>query len=199
MPMLDPRILDTLNDLLRAARASEPEPTAMTLATHAPNGGISARIVLLKGVDQRGLRFFTNYDSRKGGQLARDPQVALCLHWKTLGDNGGTQVRVEGCAERLPAAESDAYFASRARASQIGAWASLQSQELADRQTFDARVARYADEFRDRDVPRPPHWGGFVVKPDIVEFWHGKAHRLHQRTRWLRDADGDWTARLLYP
>lgn len=197
--MLDQRIIDTLNELLSAARASQPEPTAMTLATHARDGGISARIVLLKGVDERGLRFFTNYDSRKGEQLTRDPQVALCLHWKTLGGNGGTQVRVEGSAERLPAAESDAYFASRARLSQIGAWASLQSQELADRETFNARVARYEDEFRDREVTRPPHWGGFVVKPDMVEFWHGMAHRLHKRVCWQRGADDRWTSRLLYP
>lgn len=197
--MLDQRIVDTLLELLDAARASDPEPTAMTLASHALDGGVSARIVLLKGVDQRGLRFFTNYDSHKGEQLARDPRVALCLHWKTLGSDGGTQVRVEGRVERLPAIESDAYFASRARRSQIGAWASLQSRELPDRETFDARVAHYEAEFRDREVTRPPHWGGFVVKPDRVEFWHGMAHRLHQRTCWQRGVDDAWTSCLLYP
>ncbi|MDN5924151.1 MAG: pyridoxamine 5'-phosphate oxidase [Xanthomonadales bacterium] len=196
--MLDPRIITRLLGLLDEARACDPEPTAMTLATHAQDQGIAARIVLLKGVDQRGLRFFTNYDSRKGRELAHNAHAALCLHWKTLGE-GGTQVRIEGSVERLPGDESDAYFASRERMSQIGAWASLQSQVLPDRATFDTRVAHYEREFHAATVPRPPHWGGFVLKPVLVEFWHGMAHRLHQRECWQCDADGQWTSRLLYP
>jgi pyridoxamine 5'-phosphate oxidase len=137
--MLIPDILDTLRSLLdEAAGGGDPEPTAMTLATADGTGRVSARVVLLKGMDERGLRFFTNYDSDKGAQLQAHPHVALCLHWKTLRD--GVQVRVEGRSERLSAAESDAYFATRARMSQIGAWASLQSRTLPDRDTFEERV-----------------------------------------------------------
>jgi pyridoxamine 5'-phosphate oxidase len=195
--MLIPDILDTLRSLLDEATAGgDPEPTAMTLATADGAGRVCARVVLLKGADERGLRFFTNYDSDKGAQLQAHPQVALCLHWKTLRD--GVQVRVEGRSERLPAAESDAYFATRARMSQIGAWASLQSHTLPDRDTFEERVQRYEREFEGRDVPRPPHWGGLLVVPDLVEFWYGAQYRLHERVRWeLRD--GEWQRRLLYP
>ncbi len=195
--MLIPDILDTLRSLLdEASAAGDPEPTAMTLATADGTGRVSARVVLLKGADERGLRFFTNYDSEKGVQLQAHPQVALCLHWKTLRD--GVQVRVEGRSERLPAAESDAYFATRARMSQIGAWASLQSRTLPDRETFEQRVQHYEHEFEGRDVPRPPHWGGWLVVPDLVEFWYGAQYRLHERVRWER-RDGQWQQRLLYP
>lgn len=195
--MLIPDILDTLRSLLdEATAASDPEPTAMTLATADGAGRVSARVVLLKGMDERGLRFFTNYESDKGAQLQAHPQLALCLHWKTLRD--GVQVRVEGRSERLPAAESDAYFATRARMSQIGAWASLQSQTLPDRDTFEQRVQHYEREFEGREVPRPPHWGGMLVVPDMVEFWYGAQYRLHDRVRWeLRD--GQWQRRSLYP
>jgi pyridoxamine 5'-phosphate oxidase len=195
--MLIPDILDTLRRLLdEAVAAGEPEPTSMTLATADAAGRVSARVVLLKGVDERGLRFFTNYDSAKGAELAAHPQLALCLHWKRV--RQGVQVRVEGRAERLPAAESDAYFASRARLSQIGAWASLQSQTLPDRATFDQRVAHYEREVADLAVPRPPHWGGFLVVPDMVEFWYAEPYRLHERVRWEWRADA-WQQRLLYP
>jgi pyridoxamine 5'-phosphate oxidase len=195
---LDPRIVATLQGLLdAAARAGDPEPTAMSLATSDGDGRVSVRIVLLKGIDARGLRFFTNCDSRKGRQLAADPEVALALHWKTLDD--GVQVRAEGRVETLPAAESDAYFATRPRLSQIGAWASLQSQELPDRATFDARCAGFEQRFADAPVPRPPHWGGYLVRPRMVEFWHGRPNRLHERTCWARGDDGTWTSRLLYP
>lgn len=195
--MLTPEIIETLRSLLdEAASAGDREPTSMTLATVGADARPSARVVLLKGMDERGLRFFTNYDSDKGAQLAAHPQVALCLHWKTLRD--GVQVRVEGRSERLPTAESDAYFASRARMSQIGAWASLQSQTLPDRDTFEQRVQHYEREFEGRDVPRPPHWGGVLVVPDMVEFWYGAQYRLHERVRWeLRD--GQWQRRMLYP
>jgi pyridoxamine 5'-phosphate oxidase len=195
--MLIPDILDTLRSLLdEAAGGGDPEPTAMTLATADGTGRVSARVVLLKGMDERGLRFFTNYDSDKGAQLQAHPQVALCLHWKTLRD--GVQVRVEGRSERLSAAESDAYFATRARMSQIGAWASLQSRTLPDRDTFEERVRHYEREFEGRDVPRPPHWGGFLVVPDKVEFWYGAQFRLHERVCWERDGES-WQSRLLYP
>jgi pyridoxamine 5'-phosphate oxidase len=195
--MLSPEILDTFRQLLDEAKASgDPEPTAMNLATVDTDGRVASRIVLLKGVDERGLRFHTNYDSDKGGQLAAHPQVALCFHWKQL--RHGVQVRVEGAARKLQAEESDAYFATRPRGSQIGAWASLQSQNLPSRQSFDERVARYEREFEGRDVPRPPHWGGYLVEPDTVEFWYGAEFRLHERVRWSRHGQ-TWTHRLLYP
>ncbi|MEY2168071.1 MULTISPECIES: pyridoxamine 5'-phosphate oxidase [unclassified Rhodanobacter] len=195
--MLSPEILDTFRQLLEEAKASgDPEPTAMNLATVDTDGRVASRIVLLKGVDERGLRFHTNYDSDKGGQLAAHPQVALCFHWKQL--RHGVQVRVEGVARKLQAEESDAYFATRPRGSQLGAWASLQSQNLPSRQSFDERVARYEREFEGRDVPRPPHWGGYLVEPDTVEFWYGAEFRLHERVRWSRHGQ-TWTHRLLYP
>jgi pyridoxamine 5'-phosphate oxidase len=168
----------------------------MNLATADAAGRVSSRIVLLKGVDERGFRFHTNYESDKGVQLEAHPQVALNFHWKQLRE--GVQVRVEGVARKLLAEESDAYFATRARGSQIGAWASLQSQTLPDRETFEQRVARCEKEFEGRDVPRPPHWGGFVVEPDMVEFWYGAQFRLHERVRWSRHGQ-TWTSRLLYP
>lgn len=195
--MLIPEILDTFRGLLKDAQeAGDPEPTAMTLATADGKGRVSARIVLLKGVDERGFRFFTNYESAKGTQLAAHPQVALCFHWKMLRD--AVQVRVEGRSERLSAEASDAYFATRARMSQIGAWASEQSRTLPDRTTFDERVAHYEKEFEGRDVPRPPHWGGLLVVPDMVEFWYGAQFRLHERVCWERNGES-WQSRLLYP
>jgi pyridoxamine 5'-phosphate oxidase len=195
--MLKPEILDTFLALLDEAKtAGEPEPTAMTLATADAAGKVSSRIVLLKQADERGLRFFTNYHSAKGEQLLAHPQVALCFHWKRLRE--GVQVRVEGHSRKLVEAESDAYFASRPRGSQIGAWASLQSKTLPERATFEQRVAKYEDEFAGRPVTRPPHWGGFVVEPDMVEFWYGAEFRLHERVRWDRHGQ-TWTNRLLYP
>lgn len=187
----------TFRDLLAQAQAGgDREPTAMTLATLGEGERVSARIVLLKGIDERGFRFFTNYDSMKGTQLAARPQAALCFHWKLLG--GGVQVRVEGAVERLSAHESDAYFATRARGSQLGAWASRQSQPLADRSEFEARIAEVERRFADGPVPRPPQWGGFVVEPDRIEFWYGADFRLHERQLYLREA-GAWRRRMLYP
>ena len=195
--MLNSEILDTFTRLLDEANASgEREPTAMNLATVDGSGRVASRIVLLKGVDERGFRFHTNYQSDKGSQLETHPQLALCFHWKQLRD--GVQVRVEGAARKLQDEESDAYFASRSRGSQIGAWASLQSQTLPDRDTFEQRVARYEHEFDGRDVTRPPHWGGYVVEPDMLEFWYGAEFRLHERVRWSRHGQ-TWTSRLLYP
>lgn len=195
--MLHPEILDTFRGLLDEARASaDPEPTAMNLATATPDGRVHARIVLLKGVDERGFRFFTNYDSAKGRQLVAHEQAALTFHWKHVRD--GVQVRVEGVAQRLSAQESDAYFASRPRGSQIGAWASLQSRPLPDRATFETRVAEFERQFEGGEVPRPPHWGGFLLAADRVEFWYGAQYRLHERVCWRREG-GNWTHGLLYP
>lgn len=168
----------------------------MSLAT-AVGTRVSARIVLLKGVDARGFRFFTNHESHKGAQLAAQPELALCFHWKTLRD--GVQVRVEGRAEQLSAAESDAYFATRPRGSQLGAWASLQSRTLDARATFDQRVDDFERRFDAAPVQRPPHWGGYVVTPALIEFWYGADFRLHERQCYERGADGRWTRRMLYP
>lgn len=195
--MLTAEILDTFLRLLDEAKASDDnEPTAMNLSSADASGRISSRIVLMKGADERGFRFFTNYQSDKGDQLAAHSQVALCFHWKQIRE--GVQVRVEGAARKLVENESDAYFATRKRGSQIGAWASLQSQTLPDRDTFEARVKRYEEEFAGGDVPRPPHWGGFLVEPDAVEFWYGAQFRLHERVRWSRHGQ-TWTSRMLYP
>jgi pyridoxamine 5'-phosphate oxidase len=189
--------LATFAVLLEEARTTgDPEPTAMTLAT-AVEARVSARIVLLKGVDARGFRFHSNYESEKGGQLAVQPAVALVFHWKTL--RNGVQVRVEGRAERLPAAESDAYFATRPRGSQLGAWASLQSRTLDARASFEQRIAEVEQRFDGGEVPRPPHWGGYVVMPARIEFWYGADYRLHERQCYERDADGRWSRRMLYP
>ena len=187
----------TIRALLEeAVRAAEPEPTAMTLATADESGRVSARIVLLKDVEERGVMFVTNYHSAKAVQLAAHPQAALCLLWKTLRD--GIQVRFEGAVAPVDAAASDAYFASRARASQIGAWASLQSQTLASREDLEARVTAYERQFDGAPVPRPPHWGGYRLQPDMIEIWYGQRARLHDRVRY-EIVDGVWGKRLLYP
>jgi pyridoxamine 5'-phosphate oxidase len=194
--LLDEAIAQVRDSIDAARAAGDPEPTAMTLATCDARGRVSARIVLLKTLDQRGFAFFTNYDSAKAAQLREHRNAALCLHWKTLHD--GVQVRAEGVVEKTSAAESDAYFATRARASQIGAWASLQSQTLPERAQLDARIAQYEREFADKPVPRPPHWGGYRLVPDMIELWYGQRARLHDRVRYEL-ADGVWTKRLLYP
>lgn len=190
-------ILETLRRLHAAARASgDPEPNAMTVATADANGGVHARVVLLKTFDERGLTFFTHYHSDKGAQLDANPRIALCLHWKQLDPQ--TQVRVEGRAEKLAAAESDAYFATRERFSQLGAWASLQSRTLPDRAALEQRIAEFQRKFEGQHVPRPAEWGGYLVAPDLIEFWYAGAHRWNERERWeLRD--GGWKKRLLYP
>ncbi len=195
--MLNQEILDTLRRLFEAAQcSSDPEPAAMCVSTVGADGRVSARMVLLKHLDERGLCFFTHYESEKGAQIAEHPQVALTLHWKHL--KTPAQVRVEGRAEKMGAEESDAYFASRARLSQIGAWASRQSQTLPDRATLTERVARREREFEGREVPRPPYWGGYRVIPSMVEFWYAHEHRLNERIRWDW-IDGEWRKRLLYP
>ena len=190
-------ILDTFAGLLQEAKASsDPEPTAMTLATVARNGRPSARTVLLKSFDERGFVFYTNFDSRKGRQLAENPQAALLFQWKMIRD--GIQVKVEGTTEPVTAAEADEYFASRPRPSQIGAWASLQSQTLESRELFEQRIAEVEQRFEGTVVSRPPHWSGFRVVPDMVEFWYGARYRLHERQRFERVGE-QWRQRMLYP
>jgi pyridoxamine 5'-phosphate oxidase len=180
----------------RARRAGEIEPTAMTLASVGPDGRVSARTVLLKELDGRGFVFYTNLQSRKGRQLLANPQCALLFLWKTLEQM--VQVKIEGRAETVTHAEADAYFATRPRLSQIGAWASKQSETLSSREELMARVREFEQRFDGQDVPRPPHWSGFRVVPDLIEFWYGRDYRLHERLRYEL-IDGEWRKRLLYP
>jgi pyridoxamine 5'-phosphate oxidase len=175
-----------------AIAAVLPEPTAMTLATVAADGAPDARIVLLRGLDHRGLLWYTNRASAKGRQLAAVPQAAVVLHWQPL----ERQVRVRGSVEELAPEESGAYFASRPRASQLGAWASDQSAPIADRDALDAQVAAVAQRFGDGPIPRPPHWGGYLLRPVTIEFWQGRPARLHDRIVHTRTGDGWTTARL---
>ena len=177
------------------AKASEPnDPDAMALATATPDGRPSVRMVLLKGYGPEGFTFYTNADSRKGGELAADPHAALLFHWKSL----RRQVRIEGPVAEVGSEEADAYFATRSRDSQIGAHASDQSRPLDDRSTFEQRYEEAKRRFEGRNVPRPDRWTGFRVKPERVEFWTDRPHRLHERRLFVRD-DGGWTEGLLYP
>jgi pyridoxamine 5'-phosphate oxidase len=177
-----------------AAAAGEPEPAAMTLATVDAGGRPSARIVLLRGLDARGLAFYTNRESRKGRELAGNPHAAVVLHWKTA----GRQVRVEGRVEPIDEAGSDAYFAGRPRDSQIGAWASPQSRVVESREQLDRLFAAAGERFHRRDVPRPPHWGGYRLVPQSIEFWQHGAHRMHDRLRYTR-TEGGWAVDRLGP
>lgn len=173
------------------------EPTAMAIATASPEGRPSVRMVLLKDFDERGFVFYTNLESRKAGDLAANPFAALCFHWQPM----EMQVRVEGRVEPVTAEEADAYYASRARGSRIGAWASRQSAQLDHYDTLVARVAEYEERFGEGDIPRPEFWSGYRVVPDRIELWSGRPSRLHVRELYLR-ADGDpprWTKELLYP
>ncbi len=177
------------------ARASEPnDSNAMALATAAADGRPSVRMVLLKGHGPDGFIFYTNLDSRKGGELAENPQVALLFHWKSL----RRQIRIEGPVEPVAASVADAYFATRSRDSQLGAWASDQSRPLESRATFETRFAEMQARFEGQDVPRPPRWSGWRVTPERIEFWQDRAHRLHERTLFVR-AGERWTEGLLYP
>lgn len=177
------------------ARASEPnDANAMALATVDAGGQPSVRMVLLKGHGPDGFVFYTNRESRKAGELAAVPKAALLFHWKSL----RRQIRIEGAVSLASDAESDAYFASRSRDSQLGAWASDQSRPLADRATFEARYEEMRARFEGGVVPRPPHWGGYRVTPARIEFWQDRAHRLHERRLFTRTGD-EWTEGLLYP
>ena len=195
---MDPAPTDPMARFAEAfarAKQTEPhDPTAMSLATATPDGAPSVRMVLLKGVDPRGFVFYTNRDSRKGVELKANGRAALCLYWPALGE----QVRVEGTVERTGDDESDAYFASRPRDSQLGAWASRQSRPLA---AHDLLLERFADlqaDYQDRDIPRPRWWGGYRVIPERIEFWKSGPHRLHKRELYTRDGDG-WRVELLNP
>ena len=181
---------------LDEAHDTEPnDPTAMTLATVGDDGMPSARMVLLKGADSRGFVFYTNTESRKGVELDATGKAALVFHWKSL----RRQVRVSGRVERVDDAEADAYFATRARGSQIGAWASDQSRPLSGRFELEKRVAKFAAKFGTAKVPRPPHWTGYRVIPREIEFWQDKPFRLHERIVYTAGADGAWETGRLFP
>lgn len=190
--------LATFEQLFEEAQAAgEPDRTAMTLATAALDARPSARTVLLKAHDARGFVFYTHLDGRKGRELQANPRAALLFHWPRV--RHGVQVRVEGAVEIVADAEADAYFASRPRGSQFGAWVSKQSETLESRTAFEEDVAGAEREFAGRDVPRPPRWTGLRVKPESIEFWYAGNARLHDRYLYEGDCAGIWTRRMLYP
>ena len=177
-----------------AAAAGVPEPEGAALATASPDGVPSVRFVLVRGVDERGIRFFTNYGSRKGRELDANPVAALALWWPVL----QRQLRAEGTVERLPADESDAYFAARARGSRLGAWASKQGTVISGRKVLDEELAALDERFGE-EVPRPAYWGGYLLRPAAIEFWEGRPNRLHDREHYLLEADGGWRSERLSP
>lgn len=179
----------------QAVAAELPEPNAMTIATATPDGKPSARMVLLKGYDQRGFVFYTNYQSNKGQQLIENPWAAITFWWAEL----ERQVRIEGRVEKLTAAESDGYFNSRPKGSQLGAWVSDQSQVIPSREVLEQRLQQLKQDYENKEVPRPPHWGGFRVIPSEIEFWQGRPSRLHDRLLYNRGEDGDWVIKRLSP
>lgn len=188
-------VLDRFEQVMQEAiQANEPEPTAMSLATLSDHGGVSVRTVLLKAFDAQGFVFYTNTLSNKGRQLADRPQAALCLLWKSI----FKQVQAEGTVEPVTNAEADAYFASRPRGSQIGAWASLQSEPLNSRATLESRFQAFEQKFSGQEVPRPPHWSGYRLLPCMIEFWYGKESRLHDRFRFTLQ-NQTWQKQRLYP
>ncbi|MDE0780917.1 MAG: pyridoxamine 5'-phosphate oxidase [Alphaproteobacteria bacterium] len=193
MSTIDP--ITQFDGWLSEAIAAEPSnPNAMTLATVSAKGRPSTRMVLLKGHGAQGFVFYTNFNSLKGQELLKNPYASLCFHWKSL----DRQVRIEGVAEAVSASPADAYFASRARGSQIGAWASEQSQPVESRDVLEARVAALEIKYEGIDIPRPPHWSGFLVVPDRLEFWNDCRDRLHDRQVFVRDG-ADWHEERLQP
>jgi pyridoxamine 5'-phosphate oxidase len=186
--------LQQLRRWLDEARAAAPQPDAMTLATADPDGRPSARVVLLRWLDAEGITFFTNRTSRKAEELSRNPVAALVFHWWEL----GRQVRVEGTVEETTPEESHEYWVSRPRGSQLAAWASPQSQALTGRDELDGLVAEAEERFAGTDVPLPPHWGGYRIRPDRIEFWTHREDRLHDRMLYLRE-DGEWRRQRLAP
>lgn len=192
---VDPDPIKQFQRWLNQAIAAElPEPNAMTLATATSNGTPSARIVLLKGLDERGFVFYTNYESRKGQELTENPQAVLVFLWTVV----ERQVRIEGRVEPVAAAETDAYFQSRPLESRLGAWASNQSRVIPSREVLEQRFAELKATYADEDVPRPSHWGGYRVTPHQIEFWQGRTSRLHDRLRY-RLEQGNWLLERLAP
>jgi pyridoxamine 5'-phosphate oxidase len=192
--MHGPDPITQLRAWLEEARAVVGRPDVMTLATATVDGKPSARVLLLRGLDGRGLTFFTNRASRKGDELRANPRAAVVMHWWEL----GRQVRVEGAVEEIAQEESAAYWATRPRGSQIAAWASPQSLPLADRAALDARVAEEEERFEGQDVPLPPFWGGYRLLPESIELWTHRDDRLHDRVRYTRE-DGGWRSERLAP
>jgi pyridoxamine 5'-phosphate oxidase len=170
------------------------EVNAMTLATSSKDGKPSARIVLLKGFDERGFVFFSNYESKKGKALAENPNAALIFFWKEI----ERQIRIEGVIEKISAAESDEYFFSRPEGSRLGAWASPQSKIIKNRDVLEENVQRFSNEFKN-SIPRPPHWGGYRVMPELMEFWQGRSNRLHDRIQYTKTGSGSWKVDRLAP
>jgi pyridoxamine 5'-phosphate oxidase len=190
--------LATFAELFDAALAAgEPDRTAMTVATATLDARPAARTVLLKHFDARGFVFYTHLDGRKGRELQANPHAALLFNWPRV--RHGVQVRIEGAVEIVADAEADAYFATRARGSQAGAWASKQSETLSARGEFMQRLAAVEQQFEGREIPRPPRWTGLRVRPDSIEFWYGADFRLHERQLYERDRAGGWSKRMLYP
>ena len=196
VPIAEPflRFQELLEQAKAVGPSALPEPTAFALGTVGADGQPAVRILLLKGVDERGFVFYTNHESRKGAELLTHPRAAMCFHWQPL----ERQVRVEGTARPVTNEEADAYFATRERGSQIGAWASLQSQAIMTAGDLEARVAEMEARFAGGAVPRPPHWSGFRLAPHRIEFWHNMPSRLHERHVYHREPDG-WRRETLYP
>ena len=193
--MADTDPFQLFDEWFAKAKASEPnDPDAMALATATPDGRPSVRMVLLKGFGPGGFTFYTNLDSRKGAEVAANPNAALLFHWKSL----RRQIRIEGPLEQVNDADADSYFATRGRDSQLGAWASYQSRPLDSRATFEKRFEEVAHRFEGDAVPRPTRWSGFALKPELFEFWSDRPHRLHER-RIFTPAPGGWREGLLYP
>jgi pyridoxamine 5'-phosphate oxidase len=192
MASADP--ITEFENAVERARSHQVDTAPVVLATTDEAGRPSARLVLCRGVDARGFMFFTNYNSRKGRELAANPHAALCFYWVTLDE----QIRIEGGVERISPEESDAYFAGRPRGSQLGAWASEQSELLASREMLEERYRETERRFADRTVERPPFWGGYRLKPVRIEFWYGRPDRLHDRVLYVRAGDL-WRIERLYP
>ncbi|RMH88629.1 pyridoxamine 5'-phosphate oxidase [Lysobacter pythonis] len=197
-PLLLTEALDTFARLFEQAKPLEADATGMTLATVDRAGRPAARIVLLKSFDARGFVFYSHTDGRKGEEIAAQPRAALLFWWPHVGE-AGVQVRIEGDCEAVCDEEADAYFASRPRMSQIGAWASEQSRTLDARECFEHRIENFEREFEGRPVPRPNDWSGIRVVPRAIEFWHGAKFRLHERWLYERGDDRGWSKRMLYP
>jgi pyridoxamine 5'-phosphate oxidase len=190
-----PALISHFNDWLEEAHKTEPnDANAMSLGTVNADGERSVRMVLLKGVDERGFVFYTNFESQKGQELQQNSNAALCFHWKSL----RRCVRINGTVEQVSDEEADAYFNSRPRDSRIGAWASQQSRPMEGRFSLEAAVAKYAAKYAIGDVPRPPYWSGFCVKPKKIEFWQDKPFRLHERNQYTL-TDSGWQKAVLYP